>query len=348
MMSEKIRIGILGAADIAARRFLPALKNNSEFVLVGIAGASDEERGYVIAGAGNTGAHKAAELVAQFGGKVYDSYTSLLEDPDIDAVYIPLPPSLHFAWAMKAIEKHKSVYLEKPCTTCYHDTVELLEKAKQMKVAVFENYVFEKHPQFEYAKKLVNCENLAEDDILNIGKIRQIRGSFGFPYRGERDFRYNKSLGGGAILDAGGYLLRTMRLLMGENIKIEACRLGRIKEHDVDGYGTALLSNSDGTIAVISFGMDEQYKCELELWGEKGIATFNRFYTPAPGFSPTLSITKGFDTKSIEIEAMDTFTSGIDRFLTLVRDEAEAQAERESIIKQARLLDELMERGIYE
>jgi len=214
-MSDKIRIGILGAADIAARRFLPALQKNTIFELAGVATATAGERGYVVKNAASTGSHKADELVEAFGGRVYDSYAELLEDPAVDAVYIPLPPSLHFKWGMKAIECGKHVYMEKPLTTKLEDTLSLTKAAEDAGLAIFENYVFESHPQFEYAKKIVNGD-CQDDERLDIGKIRQIRGSFGFPYRGERDFRYNKALGGGAILDAGGYLLRTLRLLMGK------------------------------------------------------------------------------------------------------------------------------------
>lgn len=338
--NAKIRIGILGAADIAARRFIPAMLKCNRFEFAGVAVASDDERGIVSGTGRKTGTHKAEEIVELYGGKVYSGYRELLSDESIDAVYIPLPPSLHYVWGMEAVKHNKSIYMEKPFTTSYDDTCNLIEAANKAGVAVFENYVFDLHPQFEMAKEILTGSK--------IGTIRQIRCSFGFPYRGENDFRYEAALGGGAILDAGGYLIRCVSMLLGEEIEVKTCQLRRIKNHDVDGYGTAVVTGKSGAIAVLTFGMDMQYKCELELWGEKGMATFGRMYTPGPDFSPSVSILKGFETSEEKFDAVDTFAEGIKIFAGLVEDRAAAREYTGNIVKQAKLVKELFDKGTYE
>lgn len=336
----KIRIGILGAADIAVRRFLPALVQNENFEFAGVATAGEDERNKSSVKGRKTGSHKAEEIVTKFGGKVYSSYMSLIEDNEVDALYIPLPPSLHYAWGLEAIKNHKNIYMEKPFTTCYEDTKKLLTLAEEMGVRIYENYVFDAHPQFEIAKNIIKEKQ--------IGDVRQIRCSFGFPYRGEQDFRYSAELGGGAILDAGGYLIRCLNLLLDEDIVVRNCQLRKDKNHDIDIYGTALVTSEKGKIGILSFGMDQQYKCELEIWGEKGIATFNRMYTPGPEFKPSVVIVKGFDTEEVIIDAVDTFAEGIKRFARILMNEEEAEQERKAILAQSELVQKLIEEGTYE
>ena len=102
-----------------------------------------------------------------------------------------------------------------------------------------------------------------------IGDVRLYRISFGFPQRAVNDFRYNKELGGGALIDAGGYTIKYAAMLLGETAHITAAQMNYTDEFEVDIYGSATLVNQDGATAQIAFGMDNSYKCELEVWGSK-------------------------------------------------------------------------------
>ncbi len=290
---KKIRIGILGAADIAKRRFLPALRKSEKFEFVGIAASSASRL------------EKAQELAMEYSGKAYCGYESLLASDEIDAVYIPLPPSLHFRWAKEALERGKHVLLEKPSTISLRDTKELIEIAKKNEVSVLENYGFCYHAQVQKVREVI------ESGML--GEIKLARAAFGFPHRSMDDFRYKAALGGGALLDCGGYTLKAMELFFG-NMEIKTSHLMYDDMHDVDMFGSVTLQKEGDVTAQVSFGMDNAYKCELELWGSKGYLVAPRFFTPPADFEATLTVKAGMEERQICVEADDSFLHTIEIF----------------------------------
>ena len=135
-----IRIGIICPSEIAFRRFMPALKKaEGEIEFAGIGYASPEEwfgdigsvSSECIKEQQERECAKAQTFIDAYGGKIYKGYQTLLESKDIDAIYLPLPPALHFKWAKMALENGKHVFLEKPSTTCLADTDELIKIASE-------------------------------------------------------------------------------------------------------------------------------------------------------------------------------------------------------------------------
>ena len=135
--------------------------------------------------------------------------------------------------------------------------------------------------------------------------------------RSSKDFRYNKKLGGGALLDCGGYPIRLMLELLGENIKIDTSKLYYIDEFDVELYGDVTLSNNNVT-AQISFGMDNEYKCELELWGNKGYLKAPRIFTAPPEYNVTFDIIRQGKAEMIDIGSDDQFYNSINHFYNCI------------------------------
>lgn len=287
-----MRIGILGTADIAFRRFLPALKKCPEVEYVGVASRTLE---------------KTERFVEAYGGRGYPSYETLLEDENIDAVYVPLPPALHYEWGKKALLAGKHLFMEKPFATSLAETEELLRLAEEKGLAVHENYMFLYHSQLARIKELISNGAL--------GDIRLYRMAFGFPKRSEGDFRYNKALGGGALLDCGGYPVRLALELLGESAKVTQARLVQPEGYEVDLYGDAVLENEDGMCAQISFGMDNAYQCQLEAWGSKATLIAPRIFTAGPDFSPTLILRGSSGEETLSLEADDSFLHSIQEFL---------------------------------
>lgn len=332
-----IRIGILGAADIAKRRFLPALLNSKEYKLVGIAAATSAERKLsendknANEADDFTRCEKASALTQEFGGRVFTSYEELIQSDEVDAVYIPLPPSLHFCWGKKALEAGKHVYMEKPFTTCLKDTEELVDLARKKGLAVFENYGFTLNDQMKLIDELVSDK---------IGELRLVRGYFGFPKRADNDFRHVKSLGGGALLDCGGYTLKAARHFLGNDMKIIASTATKMPGHDVDGWGSVMAVNDDGLTAQLSFGMDNQYKCELEVWGSIGTIHAPRIFTPPAAFVPKISLTTKDGTEYFEAKPGDAFANGINVFLKCVTDDGKRDEEYAEILTQGRIVSE--------
>ena len=313
------KLGILGASEIAFRRFLPALTKHKYLDYTGIA-----SRNLI----------KAKPFQETYGGAIYQSYDALLDDPTIDLVYIPLPPALHHEWAKKALQRGKHVLLEKPFTTKLSDTVELINLAKNKDLALHENYMFLFH------KQLKVIQDLLQQKI--IGEIREYRIDFGFPKRDENDFRYNKELGGGALLDCGGYPIKLAAVLLGETTTISYSSLKYPQGYDVDLYGVAILENKLGDIAKVSFGMDNAYKCDLEIWGSLGTIKTDRIFTAPDNFSPTIIIKKGNEEEKISVECDDQFYNSIDYFYQCIDNSDKRQQNYQMIQKQSFLIEHIL------
>lgn len=284
---KKIRLGIIAPSEIALRRFLPSLNKDKRFEYVGVSIASENEwfggsRGsdsiYI-----SSEREKALNFVKSFGGIVFEGYCNFIKSGLIDAIYIPLPPSLHFKWAKTALENDLHVFVEKPSTTSLKETNELIELAKAKQLALHENYMFVFHSQIDYVKQILETKEL--------GEVRLFDVRFGFPFRGTNDFRYNKSLGGGALFDCGGYTLKLANMLLGDSATIVQANSGFIDNFEVDMYGSATLNNNEGIICNASFGMDNAYTCDLHIWGSEGKLHTNRIFTAPVGYEPQMELT---------------------------------------------------------
>lgn len=307
-----MKLGILGTADIAYRRFLPALSKCPEVIYAGVASRTPE---------------KGKKFQESYGGKVYDSYDALLADESIDAVYVPLPPALHYKWGKKVLEAGKHLLMEKPFTTSVQETEQLLELAEEKGLAVHENYMFLYHSQLARIKEMI--------DDGSLGQIRLYRMSFGFPKRDIGDFRYNKKLGGGALLDCGGYPVRLALELLGDTTRVVQSKMICPDGYEVDLYGSAVLENDAGEVAQISFGMDNAYQCQLEIWGSKATLTASRIFTAGDGVRPVLTLRTSSDESKLELEADDQFFHSIQQFRT------KPQNNMKAILLQSRLVEKI-------
>lgn len=326
-----IRVGIICPSEIAFRRFLPSLQKVSEFSFAGVAIASPEEW----AGDGRVTAdtkaiickerQKAQAFIDSYGGRIYEGYQTLIVSPDIDVVYLPLPPALHHRWARLVLQSGKHAYVEKPFTTNLKDTQELLAIAKENRLVVHENYMFIFHRQLQAIQELIYAGE--------IGKVRQYRVSFGFPRRAANDFRYNKALGGGALLDAGGYCMKYASWLLGGTARLICANSYYEPEFEVDIFGSCTMTNDEGTIVQMSFGMDCDYKCELEAWGSTGTLTTGRVLTAPDGLEPDMVIKHNQEYITKKLPADNAFEKSIRRFYDCLMDD-DMRKENYGIIEQ--------------
>lgn len=314
-----IRIGIICPSEIAFRRFLPSLQKLKEFSFAGVAVANPKE--WVGDGEVTEATlsilekerQKAKAFVEAYGGKIYEGYETLITSPEIDVVYLPLPPALHFKWAKMALLNGKHAYVEKPFTTNLKDTQALIAIAKERKLAVHENYMFIYHQQLLHIQDVIKSGE--------IGKVRQYRISFGFPRRAAHDFRYNKALGGGALLDAGGYCMKYASWLLGDTARLICANAYYEPEFEVDIFGSCTMTNDEGTIVQMSFGMDCDYKCELEAWGSTGTLTTGRILTAPDGFEPDMVIKHNQDYATVKLPSDNAFEKSILRFFSCLTDD---------------------------
>lgn len=339
-----MKIAVLCPSEIALRRFMPALQSSHCFDFFGIGKASPEE--WFGSGISSVSAeeienqkrcekNKTEVFVSRYGGKVFDSYEETVSAPGVDAVYIPLPPALHFRWARMALDAGKHVLVEKPVATALAETREMIALARRKRIALHENYMFVFHRQIEEIETIIGSGE--------IGAIRLIRISFGFPRRAANDFRYDKKLGGGALLDCGGYTIRYASHLLGPTARLTAAQANFTSDCSVDMYGSATMVNDDGTTAQLAFGMDNNYKCDLEVWGSSGTLFTGRVLTAPAGFVPTVEIQKGNERVIRSMSADDSFQKSIMHFKSCIADDEVREKQYAVIDKQAALIEKFRE-----
>ena len=308
-----------------------------DFRFVGVASADINEWEGATDNILNKEKEKAKAFTERYGGKIFESYSGLIESKDTDAIYLPLPPALHYKWAKLALLAGKHVFIEKPATTSYEETKELISIARQRSLAVHENYMFAFHNQLA-----------AINDIIikgEIGDLRLYRISFGFPRRASSDFRYDKNLGGGALLDCGGYTIKYASMLLGETAKITYAQSNYVEGFDVDIFGSAAMVNENGITAQIAFGMDNSYKCDLEVWGSRGFLKSGRVLTAPDGFVPEVSVISGNEIETRKLPADDAFMKSIQKFRACIESDTVRNDNYKVIAKQAALVSEFIKKA---
>ena len=314
-----VRIGILGCSNIAYTRFVPAAKRVKEAELVCAAEEYDKT--------------KLEKFCSDCGVAPEESFDALIARDDIDAVYVPQPPALHYKWAKKALEAGKHVLVEKPATVSFDLTSDLVETAKKNSLALHENYMFVYHSQIAAIRKLV--------EEGRIGDVKMYRMSFGFPMRQANDFRYDRALGGGALLDAGGYAVKLSCVLLGDTVKVDSARLTGLSGYEVDMYGSFTIADEKGITVQASFGMDLGYQCRLEIWGSTGTLTANRIFTAGDGVEPEVEIQTNAGKDHIVLPADSHFERSIEHFIEEINDNGAREKMYKEMLLQARVMDEV-------
>ena len=320
---RKIRIGVMGCASIAERSMIPAIKMlNNFFELVGVASRNQE---------------KAELLANKFGCESICGYDKLLERSDIEAIYMPLPTGLHKEWILKALHARKHVYAEKSIAMSYSDCLEFVKEAKKNNLILMEGYMFKFHSQHQQVLKLI--------DEGVIGEIRHFSASFGFPPLNASNFRYDPKIGGGALMDCAGYVLKASSFILRQKMSVK----GAFTYFDARGvslYGSAFLVGEKNNTASISYGFDNFYQCKYDLWGSKGKLTAVKAFTPKPKESPILILEKNEGLKSIVCEADNHFEKAMIAFANaIIYNKGEALYSE--ILEQSSLLDDLLKKSRF-
>lgn len=315
MSVDGLRIGVLGCADIAARRTIPAILA-SGMRLTAVASRTGE---------------KARALADRFGTEAVTGYERLLERDDIDAVYIPLPIGMHEQWATAALEAGKHVLVEKAATATEQAARRLVGLANARGLLLMENFTFLQHTQHAQVQRLV-----AEGAI---GRPRLFTGEFGFPLADRSTIRHHPELGGGSLLDAGCYPVRAAQLFLGATAAVRASTLSIDTDTGVDIAGSALLSDADGLAAQCSFGFSHAYRSTYALWGESGRISLSWAFTPPAATRPVLRIERQDHVEERALRGDDQWVNTLRRFAELTARPAEHTREHEQIVRQAALLE---------
>lgn len=309
-------MGVLGCADIAIRRMLPVIGSCEGADIVAVASRSGP---------------KAEQVAARFGCAAVVGYRDLLERDDIDAVYIPLPPRMHYEWVVEALLAGKHVLAEKPLCTSYAETAELMDLARDRRLVLAENFMFLHHSQHRAVRAMV--------DDGTIGRLEVFSSSFGVPPLDPGSFRYQRDLGGGALLDVGVYPLRAAQLYLPDQLEVLAATLRIDSATGVDVAGSALLAGPDGVAVQVAFGFEHYYRCTYALWGSAGRIRVDRAFTPPEQLKPPVRVEHQDRVTELAMPADHQVHNALRAFVDQVRSGVNGPVDEHATLRQARLVE---------
>jgi predicted dehydrogenase len=248
-VSAQVRIGILGAANIAPMALIKPAKEGAEVVVTAVA-ARDSSR--------------AQAFASKHGiASVHESYEALIADPDLDAVYNPLPNGLHGRWTRAALAAGKHVLCEKPFTANATEAREIAELAAQSDRVVMEAFHYRYHPLALRVGEIIASGEL--------GKLERVQTAMCFPLRKFSDIRYNYSLAGGATMDAGCYAVHMARTFGGGTPEVVSAQ-AKLRDPQVDRAMTAELRFADGHTGRVRCSMwsSDLLRISAKVVGEHG------------------------------------------------------------------------------
>jgi predicted dehydrogenase len=245
MEARRIGWGVLSVAGVARRRFLPALQ--------------EARNGHLVA-VGSRSLDRAAAVVQAVGqGRAAGSYEEILEDPAVEAVYIPLPNGLHEPWTRKALAAGKHVLCEKPLSLRVAAVEELAHVAAATGRVVMEGFMYRLHPQYE--------PTVWQPLVEQIGPLRSAHVRMSYPFDRPGDIRENATLGGGALWDIGCYCLDLLNWQLGEPREVHA--MGDLRD-GLDWTAEAQLRFASGVLATAWWSFAGPLSQRLSLVGERG------------------------------------------------------------------------------
>ncbi|HPF17227.1 MAG TPA: Gfo/Idh/MocA family oxidoreductase [Thermotogota bacterium] len=247
-MSEKLKWGILGTANIARKALIPGILASENGELYALAGRKKE---------------KVEEFENLFKPKtVYHSYEELLKDDNVQAVYIPLPNALHLEWVIKALESGKNVLCEKPIALDEFEAQTMFNTAFSQKKVLMEAFAYIHNPLIKKMKEIIEKGSL--------GEIKAMDMIFTFDLtQREKDIRWSKALGGGAMYDLGCYTLHLIRHLAGKEPSEVKSFVKRTKL-GVDESTTVIMNFDQQFHATFHVGFTEQFNQRCQIHGSEG------------------------------------------------------------------------------
>lgn len=246
-MSEKLRWGVLSTANIGLKKVLPAMQQGRFTTVTAIASRDLK---------------KAKEsAVALNIPKAYGSYEELLADPDIDAIYNPLPNQFHVPWTAKAAEAGKHVLCEKPISMTVAEAKTLLAVRKRTGVKIGEAFMIRSFTQWLHVRELLRSGR--------IGQLRSVAGFFSYFNDDPNNIRNQVECGGGALLDIGCYCIQAARYAFGQEPKRVIGLVDRDPKFKTDRLTSALLDFDSGQ-AIFTCGTQLVPYQRVQFFGTKG------------------------------------------------------------------------------
>jgi predicted dehydrogenase len=316
---KKIRWGVLSTARIGTETVIPAMQLGEYCTVTAIASRQLEK---AQAAAGQLDIEKA-----------YGSYEELLADPDIDAVYIPLPNHLHVPWAIKALNAGKHVLCEKPIGLSVAEAQVLLSAARKFpRLKVMEAFMYRHHPQWQWAKQKVSEGK--------IGELRTIQSFFSYYNTDPNNIRNKVDIGGGGLMDIGCYCISLSRFIFGA----EPWRVCGIMEEDpnmkVDRLTSGILEFASGTSTFTCATQLVPYQ-RVIIFGTKGWIEIEIPFNAPADRSCKLWYGEGTRIEEVVLEVCDQYTIQGDLFSRVILEDREVPVPLEDAVANMQVIDAL-------
>jgi D-xylose 1-dehydrogenase (NADP+, D-xylono-1,5-lactone-forming) len=307
-----IRVGILSTARI--NRLVIAPARESDKVEITAVASRDADR---------------AESYAREWDipQAYGSYEELLADPEIDAIYNPLPNSLHVEWSIRALEAGKHVLCEKPLSRHPADVERAFDVAERAGLVLSEAFMYRHNPQTTRLVELVRGGA--------VGEVRVVRAAFSFTITDAANIRLAADLEGGALMDVGCYCLSGSRLIAGEPERV----YGRaVLEGGVDTIFAGTLEFPGEVFAQFDCGFRLPNRDELEVVGTEGSLFLD---DPWHCRRPVIEVRRDGEVDEIALEPVDSYLLELENLADAIRGDAEPLLDRAESVAQARGIDAL-------
>jgi len=325
--SAKLRWGVLGVARIATKKVVPAMQSGRWSAVHAIASRETS---------------RAQEAAAELGiDKAYGSYEALLADPDIDAVYIPLPNHMHVEWTTRAAEAGKHVLCEKPIGLTAADAEQLIQVRDRTGVLIQEAFMVRTHPQWLGALDIARSGR--------IGVVRSITGYFSFFNDDPANIRNIKAYGGGGILDIGCYLVNTARMIF-EGEPRRVCALVEESQATAVDWMASMILDFEGRHAVGTCSTQLAHGQRITIAGTNGRIEIEIPFNAPPDRPCRIFVEDAPpgavpDRHTVEFETCDQYTIQGDLFSQAVLEGTRAPYPLEDSVKNLRIIDALFRSG---
>jgi len=310
-----IRWGIISTARIN-RKFLDGARQSSALEVLAVASRERE-----------SAERYAAENDIQ---RAYGGYDALLADPDVDAVYISLPNSMHVEWSIRALEAGKHVLCEKPLGRRTADVNRAFDVADREGRLLMEAFMYRHNPQ---TRRLVE---LVRDGA--VGRLRLVRSAFSFAEADPANVRLTTALDGGALMDVGCYCVSGSRLIAGEPQQVAAEQL--TGGDGVDIVFAATMRFADDVLGQFDAGLALDTRDALEVVGDEGTLFLD---DPWHCLDPVIQLYRDGERELIEVEVVNSYRLEAENMSAAIRGEAPLLLGRADAVGQARAIEALYE-----
>jgi len=318
---NKIRFGILSTAKIGIEQVIPAMQKG-EFTKVTAIASRDKKRAL--------DASDKLEIP-----KAYGTYEELLEDPDVDAVYIPLPNHLHVIWSVKALEEGKHVLCEKPIGLSAKEAQKLMDvSAKYPNLKVMEAFMYRHHPRWVRTKKLI--------DDGTIGTLKSIHSFFTYYKNDPDNIRFKPGMGGGGLMDVGCYNISLSRFLFGRNPERVQSVTKIHPEYGVDVLSSGVLDFTTG-ISTFTCSMQSTGFQQIQILGTEARIEMNMPFNTPDDKETELHIHSDSSTETLRFKPCNHYTIQGDLFAKAILENINVPTPLEDAKENMQIIDQIRE-----